>query len=140
VSVIAAAEAMRITRTIESSFPTGPPKRGSAFVAADSGQLLTCAHVVMNDARQCATRVLVEKSGAPSLKGTVSQMSRRYDLARIEVPDAEPGPRLGRALPDCGESVVFAGKPQGVARPSVFPGMVSAAGPGLLTRPRCDLI
>jgi S1-C subfamily serine protease len=140
VSVIASAEAMRIVRTVESYFPTGPQKSGSAFVAGSNGQVVTCAHVVVNDAGERANRVLIGKPDGTRLNGKVVQVNRKHDLARIDTSDTESPPQLKDSLPQLGEQVVFAGQPQGVAQPSVFPGMVSAVGRGLLRQPRCELI
>ncbi len=139
-TVSASAEAMRIVRTIEVDFPTGAQQRGSAFVVSGNGHLVTCAHVVTNDAGERATRIFVACPDGSRYEASLGQVDDAHDLARLDSSGSDVGPSLQAHLPPVGEQVVFAGMPQGVARASVFPGMVSAVGQGLLSRPRCDLI
>jgi S1-C subfamily serine protease len=137
-SELAAREAMRVVRALQVEFPSGPPKSGSGFVLRP-GLVITCAHVVTNDSGQRATRVLVGQAGAPT-NAVFLRASDPHDLACIEAPGETDGIDIDTDLPAIGRTLLFAGQPQGVSVPSVFPGLVSMAGPGLLKAPRCDLI
>ena len=140
--IAASAEALRIVRSVIAEFPSGPNQTGSAFLAPVRGRLVTCAHVVVNDAGQQATRVRVLRSGQnASVVADIDTVDRALDLATLEIDDGVcEGPSVQMDLPDIGEPLVFAGLPQGVAISSVFPGMVSAVGSRLIASPRCDLI
>jgi S1-C subfamily serine protease len=138
--IAACKEAMRIVRTLEVHFPTDPSKSGSAFLAPARGRLITCAHVVVNDQGERATRVLVSRTNGAKYEAKVITVDQPHDLASLETGESDDAPQAQVELPEVGEQVVFAGLPQGVTRASVFPGMVSALGTGLLSSPRCDLI
>lgn len=136
----ASTEALRIVRSVEVRFPTGPPQRGSAFIAAP-GVLITCAHVAVNKAGQEGNSVTIRKRNGVKYQGTVAAVNRQFDLARLDVlADREPAPRIENTMPPIGRNVVFAGSPQGVSRPAVFPGMVSDIGSGLISHPLCEVI
>jgi len=135
-----AKEAMRIVRSLEIQFATGPSKSGSAFLAPVSGKLLTCAHVVIDDQRRHANRIFVRAPGGASYKARVLAVDESVDLACIEASETEAPSNARDDLPEVGEQIVFAGSPQGVVRSSVFPGMVSAVGPGLISFPRCEVV
>jgi S1-C subfamily serine protease len=140
VSQTASAEALRIVRSVEVRFPTGPPQRGSAFIAAP-GVVVTCAHVAVNEVGQEGNGVTVRKRNGVQYQGTVSAASRQFDLARLDVPDdKEPGPKIENTIPPIGRTVIFAGSPQSIIRPAVFPGMVSDIGSGLIAHPHCEVI
>jgi S1-C subfamily serine protease len=141
VTISASAEALRITRTLDVYFATGPQQFGSGFLAG-KGQLITCAHVVTNESGQRANRVSVTRPDGSKYDATVTHVEDAYDLACLNSADAdkENPPSIELGLPPVGQQVLFAGVPRGVTRVSIFPGMVSAVGNGLLTRPRCDLI
>lgn len=135
----AAKEAMRIVRSLDVQFPDGPPKAGSAFLAPAKGKLLTCAHVVTNQGKQ-PSRIVVRQPSGKTYEAKLLAFDTTFDLASLETQEAENQPSTRRAIPDVGEQILFAGSPQGVTRPSVFPGMVSAVGSGLISFPKCDLI
>ncbi len=81
-----ASEALRIVRKIHADFPTGPSGFGSGFLAATAGQLITCAHVVVNEAGQQASRVRV--GGGPSGRLEEARLlasDRSHDLAVLEL-------------------------------------------------------
>ena len=139
-SVAASAEAMRVVRTLQVHFPTGPQQTGSAFVAGAEGQLLTCAHVVINKNAQRANRIIVTRPDATRYDAVLGQVDEAHDLARLESNDHQHAPSIDIALPQVGQQVVFAGMPQGIARASAFPGMVSGVGDNLLAQPRCQLV
>ena len=140
VSESASAEALRIVRSVEVSFPTGPSKMGTAFVTAP-GILLNCAHVALNDDDEQGTSVRISKRDGAGFQANIVSVSRQFDLARIEAPeDQEPAPRICQSIPTIGRSVVFSGRPQGVSRSAVFPGMISDVGTGLIGMPRCEVI
>ncbi len=124
----ASTEALRIVRSLEVKFPTGPAKRGSAFVVAP-GQLVTCAHVVMNGANETASGITVQDRDTQKYPATVGAVDPQYDLARLDA-DAEEtiAPKIGMEAPRVGRQVVFAGQPIGVTRPGVFFGIVSDYG------------
>ena len=136
----ASTEALRIVRSLEVEFPTGPSKRGSAFVVAP-GQLVTCAHVVVNDANERASGITVQDRDRQKYPATVGAVDPQYDLARLDA-EAENSiaPTIGTEAPPVGRQVVFAGQPKGVTRPGVFFGIVSDYGTNLVQDPRCDLI
>lgn len=139
-SISASQEGMRIIRSLEVHFPTGPPCGGSAFIAGSSGELITCAHVVVNDYREQANKIVVKKPNFEHYEATIISIDQDHDLASLASSDDEAPPQLCRELPEIGSQVVFAGKPLGVSQSSVFFGMVSALGDGLLPIPRCNLI
>jgi S1-C subfamily serine protease len=138
--VTACKEGMRIVRTLEVQFPTGPDKTGSAFLAPMRGRLLTCAHVVVNDHGQRASRVLVSGPGVNRYESVVNEVDDAHDLASLMTSEVDTPPLSATTLPEVGVQLVFAGLPQGLTKASVFPGMVSATGTGLVSRPRCELI
>jgi hypothetical protein len=72
----AAREAMRIVRSLEIQFPTGPNKTGSAFLAPANGTLLTCAHVVTNDQGNKANRIVVRRPDIRLMKRRSHQSTR----------------------------------------------------------------
>lgn len=140
-SVVASQESLRITRSVQADFPSGPAQSGSAFIAAATGVLVTCAHVVVNEAGENARRVRITRPTGECFEASVEVVNQRYDLARLSAPDDDiQPPMIQREMPQLGQKLIFAGKPQGVAQISVFPGLVSALGSGLLSRPRCELI
>lgn len=133
-------EAMRIVRSLEVHFGSGPSKTGSAFLAPVAGTLLTCAHVVLNDQGQRADRVVVKAPTGERYETKVAAVEGSVDLACVEANENTEPTAIRLEMPEVGEQVIFAGSPQGVSRSSVFPGMVSAVGQGLTSFPRCDLI
>jgi S1-C subfamily serine protease len=133
-------EAIRIVRTIEASFPSGPSKTGSAFLAPVSNRLITCAHVVVNDQNQRASRVFVTGNGTTRYEANLSSVDENVDLATLEIGEGTEPSKASMEIPEIGEQVIYAGKPVGIKRSSVFPGMISASGSGLLSTPSCDLI
>jgi len=139
-SIAASAEAMRIVRTLQIHFPVGPQQTGSAFVIGGEGQLLTCAHVVINKTGQRANRILVTRPDGTRYDATLRQVDEAYDLARLESNDRQQAPSIDVVMPQVGKQVIFAGLPQGLLRASVFPGMVSAVGDRLIDRPRCQMV
>lgn len=138
--VVPAKEAMRIVRSLEVHFAIGPSKTGSAFVAPSKGKLVTCAHVVFDDQGRQANRVVVRTPAGASYESKVLAFDESVDLACIEAAESIEPPKAQDNLPEVGEQVVFAGSPQGVTRSSVFPGMISAVGSGLISFPRCEVI
>ena len=75
-----------------------------------------------------------------SYEAKVLAVDASFDLACIEAAETEAPSNACDDLPEIGEQIVFAGSPQGVKRSSVFPGMVSAVGPGLISFPRCEVV
>lgn len=138
-SELAAAEALRVVRSLKVTFSTGSSATGSAFFVSP-GVLVTCAHVVVRDDGQIASRVVVSSLSGTSYDATVESFDLGCDLARLSTDEALDAPSLSEALPTSGHPVVFAGLPQGVTQLSVFSGMVSSAGPGLLPDLGVDLI
>lgn len=136
----AAREAIRIVRGLQVSFLTGEEKFGSAFLAPATGRLLTCAHVVLNDQGQRASKVRVTCPDRANYETVIDQVNSDYDLATLHTNEDKRLPVGCKSLPELGDLLIFAGSPQGVRVSSIFPGMVSAVGAGLLSRPRCDLI
>lgn len=131
---------MRIVRTLEVYFPSGPSKTGSAFLAPAKDRLLTCAHVVVNDQGHKASRVRVSLPNGGGYEAQVDQVNEEHDVATLTTPETEPPPQAAATLPEVGEQLIFTGLPQGLTKASAFPAMVSAVGTGLVTRPRCDLV
>jgi S1-C subfamily serine protease len=79
-------------------------------------------------------------TGRPALAARISNVDREHDLAWLETDDPAEPPTISVGLLHVGQQMIFAGRPQGVKRISVFPGMVSAVGTDLVNRPRCQLI
>ena len=139
--IAAADEALRIVRQLQVTFPTGPPGTGSGFLAPIDGHLVTCAHVVQNAAGQSASTIRVGSASAGWRQATLARLDGAHDLALVELPSTTDAPaRTQVTLPQLGEQLLFAGVPQGVRGPSIFPAMTSALGQGLLPSPRCELI
>ena len=139
-SETAAAEALRIVRYVDVEFPTGPPSWGSAFLVAP-GKLITCAHVVLNTAGQQANKVTVWDRSGVKHDATVSKVSRPHDLACLDAPtDTASEANIDTSTTTIGMAILFAGQPQGVRRPAVFPGIVSDTGTKLISKPRCEMI
>lgn len=136
----AAKEAIRIVRSLEVHFPTGPQQSGSAFLAPAANRLLTCAHVVINEDGQLANRIVVISPSGTRYESTNLSVDRAQDLASIEVSETEAPSTAQKILPEIGDEVIFAGLPRGVKRPSVFPGMISAVGANLISQPRGEMI
>lgn len=123
---------MRIVRRVETWFPSGESKMGSGFFIRE-GHVLTCAHVVMDDSRIRAKRVRITNHLGTEHEGAIVKVVENLDLALLSDPSERgKAPRIGDDSPRLGEHVVFAGQPAGVARLSIFPGTISAVGPGLL--------
>ena len=135
-----AAEAIRIVRHVDVEFPTGPPSWGSAFIVAP-GKLITCAHVVLNAKGEKANKVVVRERDGTRHAATVGAVSRQHDLASLNAPsDNAPAPNIEFDPVKIGRAVIFAGQPQGIRRPAVFPGIVSDTGTKLISKPRCEMI
>ena len=77
---------------------------------------------------------------AHDLRPTWRRFSEKFDLARLEAAAETDSCDSDIDLPEPGAPLVFAGLPQGLSVPSVFPGMVSAIGVGLVRAPKCELI
>lgn len=131
---------MRIVRSLEVYFDNGPSKSGSAFLAPARGKLLTCSHVVVDDQGRRANRVVVKTPTGATYETKVLTSEESVDLACIEAKEGVEPSTARVDMPDVGEQVIFAGSPQGVTRSSVFPGMVSAVGAGLISLPKCDVV
>ena len=129
-----------MVRMIEAIFPSGPSKSASAFLAPAADPLITCAHIVANEQGQRASRVFVSGNGIKRYEAELVSVDESYDLASLKIGEGKQPSKGSSELPEVGEQVIFAGQPAGVAKLSVFPGMTSAAGPGLLSKPSCDLI
>lgn len=139
-SIQAGTEALRIVRRVEAHFPSEPSKTGSAFVVAE-GKLLTCAHVILSESGVTANRVVVQNKKGHRFDATVGSVARHQDLARLEAPDdTAEAPIVSKELPEIGLNVIFAGQPQGIRRPAIFPGLVADSGKGLISQPRCEVI
>jgi len=139
-TVNAAAEAMRIVRRIEVAH--GSSRRGgSGFVAGDSGRIVTCAHVVVDESGRSPSEAAVIDRDGNRHAARVLGVDRGSDLAALGCDDpAAPATLATSGLPAVGTQVVFAGQPDGVRRLSAFPGMVSATGDDLIDDPKGDMI
>lgn len=135
----AAQEAMRIVRTLHVDFPSGPPNTGSAF-AIGAGYLVTCSHVVRNESGEQASRILVRHPDGSKSEAALTKRSDTHDLALLESAAETESIEIDTELPPLGREILFAGLPQGLTAPSVFPGVISNVGTSLLKVPRCDLI
>jgi len=109
-------------------------------LAPAADPLITCAHIVANEQGQRASRVFVSGNGIKRYEAELVSVDESYDLASLKIGEGKQPSKGSSELPEVGEQVIFAGQPAGVAKLSVFPGMTSAAGPGLLSKPSCDLI
>lgn len=135
----AATEAMRIVRAVSAVFPSGQKTAGSAFYAR-RGALITCAHCVLDESGQLASRVRVERPDGTSYDADVAAYDVGCDLARLSSAEVLPEPVCRAQLPELGDDVLFAGRPAGIKALSVFSGMVSQAGPNLLANLPVDLV
>ena len=135
----AATEALRIARSITVSYASGGTSSGSAFFVAD-GALVTCAHCVVNDTGEIASRVRVTAPSGSEYDASVESYDTGCDLAWLSSDEETQAPALSLELPPVGRQVIFSGQPQGLQKLSTFPGMVSMVGEGLLPRWQIDLI
>ena len=126
----AAEEAARVGRAIRPIFSSRSAS-GSAFYY-QLGRLLTCAHCVVSKEGEVAGRVEVKGPDGLTYESEVLFYDDDRDLALLTTDEEIEAPAVGLDLPTLGASVLFAGVPQGVRRLSVFPGVVSAVGDGLL--------
>lgn len=137
---LAASEALRITRSLELTFATGPGKTGSGFVAPAPNRLITCAHVVRNDDGARPKTILVKAGDGKVVTAKLADIDDQTDLATLEIdPGIEPSTATTDE-PQIGDSVLFSGLPQGLSRISVFPGIISNVGPIPGAHVRCDLL
>lgn len=127
-------EALRILRKIDTKFQDGSNKTGSGFVGKVAGTVITCAHLV-KESGTTLKEVRVE-----GVIAEVLSVDDAVDLACIKTNDtvtsSSGDPR--QLVP--GDALMFSGYPTGVAGPSIFSGMLSAQGPGLLKTPKCRLL
>lgn len=129
-----AREALRVLRRIKATFSDGTYKNGSGFVGPIRGTVITNAHVV-TESGTTLKQVTVE--GKPA---RVRTLDSDVDLAIIEAQELGIC-RLGSTTSlSVGESLMFAGFPAGVVGPSVFSGILSARGRGLIESPECELL
>ena len=131
-----AAEAMRIIRRIHASFSDGKNVAGSGFVGAEKGTVITCAHIVCDDKSSLRANKIKVNGGNADIKALYPDI----DLAILNCSETDVC-KVGdsSALLE-GNQVIFAGTPAGVAVPSVFFGIISARGEGLVEFPRCELL
>jgi S1-C subfamily serine protease len=129
-----AKEALRVLRKLKATFSNGTSKNGSGFVGPIKGTVITNAHVV-TESGTTLNHVTVDDKPA-----RVRTLYPDVDLAIVEAQEPEIC-HLGSAMSlAIGESLMFAGFPAGVAGPSVFTGILSAHGSGLIESPTCRLL
>lgn len=127
-------KALRILRRVRTSFTDGYQKNGSGFVGTEEGTVITCAHVVGEPGKQ------IREVSVNGKSAKVRTISEQVDLAILEC-DEEETSRLGdTSALDIADDLLFAGIPAGVSGPSVFSGILSARGKGLVEFPKCDLL
>lgn len=129
-----AKEALRILRPIRVRFSDGSQKNGSGFVGPEPGTVVTCAHLVSEPS------LSVSKVTVGTAQAGVGKVYPDIDIVVLECKEQETC-QLGDAdTLAVGEAVMFAGIPAGVGGPSVFSGILSARGTGLVEFPKCELL
>lgn len=129
-----AKEALRILRRISVTFNDGSQKTGSGFVANESGTVMTCAHVV-SEIGTTPKQLLVN-----GRQSQVASLFPDIDLAVLTCDEKEPS-RFGTTKDlDIGSPLMFSGFPAGVTGPSLFTGILSAHGEGLVEFPKCRVL
>jgi S1-C subfamily serine protease len=127
-------EALRILRRVSATFSNNATKNASGFVGPEPGTVLTCAHVVSERGLQLSK---VSVSGKPAqVEGVLGDI----DLAILSADEREVSETGSMGSLKVGDPLMFAGYPTGVAGPSVFSGILSAQGEGLVDFPRCRLL
>jgi S1-C subfamily serine protease len=129
-----AKEALRILRRIEVTFSDGSQKVGSGFCGVTPRTVITCAHVV-SEPNTTLKSVTVDREPA-----TILQAHSSIDLAVLSVSDPSVCELADSNDLQVGDEVTFAGYPTGVSGPSVFGGILSARGNGLIRAPRCEVL
>lgn len=107
--------------------------QGTGFFISASGHLATCYHVVYPEGSPTyQTKVIVEDSRG-RCEGTVVATDCKRDLAILKVDRSSQPLNIGSwNSVQIGSEVVFVGYPTGVRVVSLFSGVVSAKGTGLL--------
>lgn len=127
-------EAVRILRKIKCVFADGKQQYGSGFVGDTPNEIITCAHVISYDG-QIPKKIFVNGN-----KVVIKKKLNDIDIAILVSNESEVS-RIEYSYNPClGEEIVFAGFPAGVRYPSVFNGIVSCIGSGLISSPTCELI
>lgn len=129
-----AKEALRILRPVSVVFDDDSQKTGSGFVGNEPGTLLTCAHVV-SEPGLALKQVLVG--------GKQSRVERLFpdiDLALLRCHETDVSLQGTTLEVQVGDPLMFSGFPAGAVGPSVFSGILSAHGEGLVESPRCRVL
>lgn len=104
---------------------------GTGFFVNDGKQILTCWHVLFPDGKQ-PTKIVVSHNNN-RYEANVLKRDQLHDLAMLGVNATEAALTLRSATDvEVGDDILFAGFPSGVRTCSVFKGMVSAKGDGLV--------
>ena len=129
-----AKEALRILRQIRVTFSDGSQKNGSGFIGPQPDTVITCAHLV-SEPKLSPTKFNVGGKQAKLL-----ELYSDIDLAVLDCQEQDTC-KLGDANAlVVGDALMFAGIPAGVAGPSIFSGILSARGKGLVEFPKCELL
>lgn len=129
-----AKEALRILRRVSVAFNDGSQKTGSGFVAGEAGKVITCAHVVSETG---TTPKQITVNGKES---KLAKVLPDIDLAVLACEENDVS-RLGTTKGlEIGSPLLFSGFPAGVTGPSVFSGILSSHGKGLIEFPRCRVL
>jgi S1-C subfamily serine protease len=129
-----AKEALRVLRSIRTRFSDNSQKNGSGFVGPEPGTVITCAHVVSESG------IAVSQVNVGNKLAKIQKLYPDIDLAVLECGEQDSC-QLGDADSlAIGDALMFSGIPVGVAGPSIFSGILSARGTGLVEFPKCELL
>jgi len=129
-----AKEALRVLRRVWVMFSDNSQKSGSGFIGPEPGTVITCAHVVSEPGAS------VSQVKVGSEPARLQELYSDIDLAVLECRERETSQFGDADSLAVGDALMFAGIPAGVAGPSVFSGILSARGTGLVEFPKCELL
>lgn len=96
--------------------------------------------MVQNDEGKKATKIVVKGVDNTKYDATIGKIDKSVDLARLDSSNFDTSPSISNTIPEIGSQVIFSGKPIGVSKLSVFPGLVSQLGEKLIPSPRIYMI
>jgi len=129
-----AKEALRILRPVETTFNDNSKRPGSGFVGPEPGMVITAAHVV-HERGKVARQITVQGAAAQ-----IQSLHEDIDLAILSANETETSELGDSRILEIGDQIMFAGYPAGVLGPSLFSGIISAHGEGLIQHPACRVL
>ena len=129
-----AKEALRILRRISAKFSDGTRVIGSGFAGPEPGTVIACAHLV---SKPSAT---LQELTVDSKQYEVKAIHSEIDLAVLSGEGADTCQLGGAGGLQVGDALMFAGFPVGVTGPSIFSGILSSRGKGLIDSLNCEVL